>query len=315
MLREFDGLRIDHPHGLICPWVYRADQADSLAAVQGGARLFASPDLPDHPELARFAIARPEQINRALPRYDDNWVRDLDGEQVRRYGLLFEAVMQAARDNNRDIHAIACEILSTQPYPIRRVLEHYGLGRFRVTQKADLNNPADVYRSENARPEDWIMLGNHDTPPIWLVAEQWQRSGSARRQAEYLAMRLRPEDAGRSAWIDRVAADPGELVQAKAADLFAGPASNVMLFFTDLLGITEVYNRPGIISEENWSLRISGDFAGQYRQRLVRNRAINIPRALALAIRAQGRAVADAQAELLTELDRLADEPTTAGCR
>ena len=315
MLREFDGLRIDHPHGLICPWVYRAGQADPLAAVQNGARLFASPDLPDHPELARFAIARPEQINRDLPRYDDNWVRDLDGAQVRRYGLLFEAVIQAARDNKRDIHAIACEILSTQPYPIRRVLEHYGLGRFRVTQKADLDHPADVYRSENARPEDWIMLGNHDTPPIWLVAEQWQKSGTARRQAEYLAWRLQPEDAGRSAWIERMAADPGELVQAKAADLFAGPAANVMLFFTDLLGITEVYNRPGVISEDNWSLRISGDFAVQYRERLACNRAINIPRALALAIRAQGRAVADAQTGLLTELDRLADEPTAAGCR
>ena len=312
MLREFDGLRIDHPHGLICPWVYRAGQADSLAAVQSGARLFASPDLHDHPELARFAIARPEQINRDRPRYDDNWVRDLDGEQVRRYGLLFEAVMLAARDNNRDIHAIACEILSTQPYPIRRVLEHYGLGRFRVTQKADLNNPADVYRSENARPEDWIMLGNHDTPPIWLVAEQWQRSGTARRQAEYLAWRLRPEDAGRSAWIDRVAADPGELAQAKAADLFAGPAANVMLFFADLLGITEVYNRPGVVSEENWSLRIPGDFAVQYRQRLAGNRAINIPRALALAIRAQGGNVTKAQTPLLAELDRLADEPTAA---
>ena len=312
MLREFDGLRIDHPHGLICPWVYRAGQADSLAAVQSGARLFASPDLPDHPELARFAIARPEQINRDRPRYDDNWVRALDKAQVRRYSLLFEAVIQAARDNNRDSHAIACEILSTQPYPIRRVLEHYGLGRFRVTQKADLNNPADVYRSENARPEDWIMLGNHDTPPIWLVAEQWQRSGTARQQAEYLAWRLRPEDVGRSAWIDRMAADPGELVQARAADLFAGPASNVMLFFTDLLGLAEVYNRPGVISEENWSLRISGGFALEYREQLARNRAINLPRALALAIRAQGRAVVDAQAGLLVELDRLAGEPAAA---
>jgi hypothetical protein len=135
----------------------------------------------------------------------------------------------------------------------------------------------------------------------------------ARQQAEYLAWRLLPEEAGRSAWIDRIAADPGELAQAKAADLFAGPASNVMLFFTDLLGITEVYNRPGVISEENWSLRIPGDFALEYRQRLARNRAINIPKALALAIRAQGRAVVDAQTGLLTELDRLADEPTAVG--
>ena len=309
MLREFDGLRIDHPHGLICPWVYQADQADPLAAVQRGARLFASPDLPDHPGLAPFAIPRPEQINRDRLRYDDAWVHDLDAEQVRRYGLLFEVIMQAARDNHRETNAIACEILSTQPYPVKRVLEQYGLGRFRVTQKADLKNPADVYRSENARAEDWIMLGNHDTPPIWLLADQWQASGASRQQAEYLAWRLRPENDSRGSWIDRVAADPGELVQAKVADLFAGPASNVMLFFTDLLGIKDFYNRPGIISAENWSLRISSDFALEYRKRLARNQAINIPKALAMAIRSRGRAFVDTNAALLKQLDRLGAFP------
>ena len=58
MAEEFDGLRLDHPHGLICPWVYKADQLDPFAAVQQGARLFASPDLADHPALAEFAIVR-----------------------------------------------------------------------------------------------------------------------------------------------------------------------------------------------------------------------------------------------------------------
>ncbi len=309
MLQEFDGLRIDHPHGLICPWVYRADQPDALAAVQAGARLFASPDLPDHPGLAAFAIARAEQINRDRPRYDDAWVAELDPEQVRRYSLLLDVIMDAARSNGRDARAIACEILSTQPYPIKQVMERHGLGRFRVTQKADLNNPEDVYRSENAHPEDWIMLGNHDTPPIWLLADQWQATGAARQQAEYLAGRLLPEKQDREAWTVRLVEDPGELVQAKVADLFAGPAGNVMIFFTDLLGMTEIYNRPGIISDDNWSLRIASDFARQYRDRLTRNRAINLPRALALALRAQGPAVARKQSRLLAELDTLAAIP------
>ena len=306
MLREFDGLRIDHPHGLICPWVYRAGQADPLAAVQGGARLFASPDLPDHPELARFAIAQPEQIQWKRPRFADDWVHTLTEEQVSRYAILFEAIIQAARDNGREPHAIACEILSTQPYPIQRVMERYGLGRFRVTQKADLANPADVYRSENAQPEDWIMLGNHDTPPIWLLAEQWQRSGQIRQQAEYLAARLCPDNEDRETWAARIAADSGTLVQAKAADLFAGPATNVMLFFTDLFGMTEIYNRPGVISETNWSLRLPANFADQYRHRLTRNRALNIPQALAIALRARNRD--GTPAGLLDALDRLAAE-------
>ena len=306
MLCEFDGLRIDHPHGLICPWVYRAEQPDPLAAVQEGARLFSSPDLPNHPDLARFAIPRPAQINRDLCRYDDNRIHDLEPGQVHRYGLLFAAIVQATQKNNRDISAIACEVLSTQPYPLRRVLEQYGLGRFRVTQKADLSNPADVYRSENAQPEDWIMLGNHDTPPLWLLAERWQHSDMARQQAAYLAERLAPADIHRDAWIEKVAADPGELVQAKAADLFASPAVNVMIFFTDLLGMNETYNRPGVISDENWSLRIPPDFEHRYLQRRAANLAINIPKILAIALRGKGKGFTDAHRGLLHQLDLLA---------
>lgn len=306
MLREFDGLRIDHPHGFVCPWVYRAGQSDPIAAVQAGGRLFASPDLPDHPELAAFSIPRADQINHDRPRYADDWVRDLEPAQVERYALLLDVIMNAACANGRNSHAIACEILSTQPYPIQRVMERHGLGRFRVTQKADLDNRADVYRSENAAPEDWIMLGNHDTPPIWLLADQWYATGVSRKQADYLAWRLLPESEDRESWAVKLATDTGELVQAKAADLFAGPAGNVMIFFTDLLGMSEIYNRPGTVSDDNWSLRITSDFAQDYYQRVAANRAINIPKALAVAIRSRGRDFASEHTSLLAELDRLA---------
>jgi 4-alpha-glucanotransferase len=300
MLDEFDGLRIDHPHGLICPWVYRADQPDPLWAVQNGARLFAAPDLPDHPELARYAI-------------DDAWVRELSPAQVDRYGRLFNEVVHAARSNGRDIDAIVCEILSTQPAPIRQVLARYGLGRFRVTQKADLDKPDDVYRSENARSEDWIMLGNHDTPPIWRLVDQWQSSDGLRQQAEHLAWRLEPDSGQRQAWVKRLVAHPGELVQAKVADLFAGPAGNVMIFFTDLFGSKALYNRPGVISEENWSVRIAADFDVKYQEDVILDRAINIPRALALAIRSKGKSFAADHASLLSRLDGLALKPVCDG--
>jgi hypothetical protein len=289
--------------------VYRTDQVDPLYAVQHGARLFAAPDLPDHPELARYAIPGPEQLNRKRARYDDAWVRDLDSGQVERYGRLFAEVVEAVRTNGREMDAIVCEVLSTQPYPLQRVLTRYGLGRFRVTQKADLDRSDDVYRSENARPEDWIMLGNHDTPPIWRLAEQWRLSGEIHKQARYLAWRLEPDPVRREAWAQRLAEHPGELVQAKAADLFAGPAGNVMIFFTDLFGFTELYNRPGVISEANWSLRIPAGFAHQYRRDVVLNRAINLPRALALAIRGRGASFAADHTTLLTELEHLAVNP------
>lgn len=309
LFEEFDGIRVDHPHGLVCPWVYRAGETDPLRAVQRGARLFASPDLPDHPGLARFAIPRPDQIDPSLARYADAWVRDLDEAQVDRYAALFNVVVETARHNGRGTHEIACEILSTQPYPIGRVMERHGLGRFRVTQKADLGRADDVYRSENARPEDWIMLGNHDTRPIWLATEEWTRSGSSRDQAEYLAWRLLAPEEDREAWVRRVAEAPAALAQAKFADLFLGPARNVLVFFTDLMGYAEPYNRPGTVTEENWSLRVSSGYRAGHAARLAEGRALDVPKALARALRSRGRSFAEVHSGLLSALDRLAASP------
>jgi 4-alpha-glucanotransferase len=304
LFEQFDGLRIDHPHGLVCPWVYRSDRKDPVSAVQKGARLFASPAVADHPELAEFAIVRADQVDELVPHYDDNWVVTLDSDQVQRYGILFEVIMDSARKHCTGGCELACEILSTQPYPIKRVMKGYGLGRFRVTQKADLDNDHDVYRSENAQPEDWLMLGNHDTPSIWQLAESWCRTGVSRRQADYLAMRLQIPEHERTVWAERVAADAGELVQAKFADLFMGPAQNIMVFFTDLLGMKQAYNQPGMISARNWSLRIDPGYKKRYFENLTAGRALNIPKALAAALRAKERTCGAENRGLIGELEK-----------
>ncbi|HEY7723900.1 MAG TPA: 4-alpha-glucanotransferase [Anaeromyxobacteraceae bacterium] len=287
LLEEHDGLRIDHPHGLVCPWVYRAGP-DPDRAVRDGARLFSSPDLPDHPDLARYAIARPEQLDRSRPRHADDWVRELDEAQVERYASLLDVVMEEARAAGRGLDRIACEVLSTQPLPLRRVIERQGLGRFRVTQKADLERADDVYRGENARPEDWVLLGNHDTPTIWQVAEQWVASGAGAGQARYAGERLRLPEAERAGWERRVAGDPAALAQARFADLFVGPASHVLVSFGDLLGFREPYNVPGTVSARNWTQRIPRDYRTAYRTLLGAGRALDLPRALAAALRARG---------------------------
>jgi 4-alpha-glucanotransferase len=303
MFGEFDGVRIDHPHGFVCPWVYRAGQADPHSAGQNGARLFSSPDLPDHPELAALAIARVEQLDYDAPRHADGWVTALDEDQVERYAILIDAIVEAADQHERGTGDIACEILSTQPYPLGRVMSRHGLGRFRVTQKADLERPEDGYRGENARPEDWIMVGNHDTRPLWTLAHDWVASGASWKQAKYLATRLLAPEEDREAWVRKTAREPGALAQAKLADLFVGPASNVMVFFTDALGLTEVYNRPGVVSDENWSLRVSPDFRREHGERVARGAALDLPRVLARALRARGASFVAAHRSLIEDLE------------
>jgi 4-alpha-glucanotransferase len=306
-LDEFDGLRIDHPHGLVCPWVYRADDPDPLHAVQHGARLFCSPDLPDHPGLARYAIVRTEQLGPApvTPRYADDWVRELDPDQVDRYAVLVDALVDTARARGAAAEDLVCEILSTQPHPLARVCARHGLGRFRVTQKANLDQADDVYRSENARPEDWIMVGNHDTAPIWRLCRQWQASDMAGRQAEYLARRLRPDldAAARAALAAELAADARKLVHAKLADIFASAARHVQIFFADLLGMDDVYNAPGTVGEHNWSLRVPPDYAARHAAAAARGDALDLACVLALALRARGPAFVSAHESLLARLE------------
>jgi 4-alpha-glucanotransferase len=298
LFREYDAVRIDHPHGWVCPWVYRADDPDPAIAVRGGARLWSSPDLEDHPALATLALVRRDQLDTARPRYDDNWVRSLEDEQVAAYACLFDQLVSCA--GRPDL--LICEVLSTQPRPLAEVLTRHQLGRFRVTQKADLENPEDVYRGENARPEDWIMVGTHDTASIWELVHAWERSGELADQARYLARRLAPTAGGGAELSEWLAGDPDRVAVAKLAELFASDARHVMIFFADLFGIAERYNAPGTIGDHNWTLRLPPDWTERYREAAATGAALPLPRALAMALRARGGAEAEALAARLESL-------------
>jgi 4-alpha-glucanotransferase len=302
LLDEFDGMRVDHPHGLIDPWVYDALAPDPREAVQDGARLFSS---PERAPFSRWAIARPEQIDFAEARHADRRVRELSEAQVQRYAVLFDALADAAVERGLRPDSLIVEVLSTQPYPVQRVLERHGIGRFRVTQKASMTDPRDVYRAENALAHDWAMVGTHDTEPVWRVADRWVGSGAAPERARYLASRMVADDGERARFAERIAASANALARAQLADLFVGPAQNVMIFFPDLLGMREVYNRPGTVSEENWSLRVAPRFQAQYARAAAEGAALDLPAALAAAMRARGAQLASAHRELLDRLDEI----------
>jgi 4-alpha-glucanotransferase len=280
---EYDGLRVDHPHGIVCPWVYRDDDPEPLHAVAHGARLFESPDLSD---LRRFAIARPDQLDQGVARHADGWVRELTDEQVARYGRRIDVVLAALGARGRGPRDLFCEVLSTCPYPLLRVLQRFGLGRLRVTQKADPTKPSDVYRSENAAPEDWIMVGNHDTPPLPAVLDAWERDGRLRAHADYLASLLaRPEV--RDAFAAKLASDRGAFTEAMTAQLFTSRATHVSVFFADLLGMRARYNVPGVVDDVNWTLRVPRDYRRVHADGLAAGDAMDLRRAFALALRAK----------------------------
>jgi 4-alpha-glucanotransferase len=303
LLAEFDGLRIDHPQGLVCPWVYRADDPDPSHAVQHGARLYSSPDFPDHPELRRFSLVRPDQLNPdpRCPRHADEHVLDLQPEQIERFAAVLDVVLEAARSAGRNPDNIFCEVLSTWPTPLKAVMQQRGMGRFCITQKADPRNPNDVYRPENTSANDWIMAGNHDTKPLWLVAEERSPREIGDRSL-LLAQRLVPEPERRHEFAARIASDPRLFCEAMFAELFLGPAQNVSVFFADLFGERQSYNQPGTVGEHNWTLRIPGDYEQRYARRLERGAALNLPRALALALEAKAGILGPDAASLARQL-------------
>ena len=308
VFEAYDGVRIDHPHGLVCPWLYRADRADAQRAVRDGARLFSAAGVPGHEALAERDIARPDQLDLERAPWDDRRVRDLEPAQVERYAALFGELVAAAERAGAGSQALVCEVLSTLPLPLGRVLERFGLGRFRVTGKIDPADPDDPYRIEAAQPPDWVMIGSHDTASLWQLLETWSGEQLASRAA-YAAGLLEPAPGRRARFAQTLAGDPGLLAQALLAELFASRAENVAVFFTDLLGIAESYNRPGTVSPDNWSLRVPPDFRAHYRARAAAHRALNVPLALALALRARGDAPRGLARALFEEALHLAPVP------
>src|SRR6185436_17123328 len=121
----------------------------------------------------------------------DAWVHALEPDQIALYAILFDLLADSARRHGRALADLSCEVLSTLPRPLADVLARYQLGRWRVLHKARLDDPGDVYRSENAQPGDWVMLGNHDTAPIFAVIRAWsppQREAWSRHLAARLAL-------------------------------------------------------------------------------------------------------------------------------
>ncbi len=294
MFRENPGgVRIDHIVGLIDPWVYKSGKKPMPE--QGAGRLYSS---PEHPELSKYAIAKVEDLDQTLTADKEKRVKTLSDEQIKLYGRLIEKiVIAAAKECGLDKNAIVCEDLGTLTNPVDAVMKKYELQGMRLTQFVVPEKPEHPYRCKNIGEHVWNMVGTHDNLPISMWAESIINTHEGYLHAKNLVEDLFAEETDKDALIVKMTNDKEFLKETKLVELFASKAENLQIFFTDFFNMSQTYNTPGTSGDKNWSLRLPDNFEQM--------ETINLPLLLKKAIIARGSEFANANKNLIEELDEI----------
>ncbi len=294
MFRENPGgVRIDHIVGLIDPWVYKQGKKPKIE--QGAGRLYSS---PEHPELAKYAIAKLEDLDTELTADKEKRVKTLSKDQIKAYGRLIEKiVIAAAKEEGLNKDAIVCEDLGTLTNPVAAVMKEFGLQGMKLTQFVEADKPKDPYRCCNIDNRCWAMVGTHDNEPIKMWANENIHSHVGYLHAKNLVDDLFAEAENKDDIIVRLTDDADFLAQTKLVELFASKAENIQIFFTDYFNIYDVYNRPGTAGDANWSLRLPNNYKEL--------NAINLANILKLAIEARGHEFAEKNKKVIEKLEEI----------
>ena len=300
------GVRIDHLVGLIDPWVYKKGCKPKIE--EGAGRLYSS---PHHDELKKYAIATMDDLNWEVEPDKEKWIKTLTEAQIKKYAMLLEKiVIAAAKEVGLSKDAIVCEDLGTLTYPVEQVIKYLGLQGMRLTQFVVPEKPEHPYRMKNIEEKVWAMVGTHDNEPIAMWADKSVNTHEGWLHAKNLAEDLNPDKDDKE--IEMIAVElsknPQYLTQTKLVELFASKAENIQVFFTDFLGMYEVYNRPGTSGSQNWSLRMPNNFEEYYEQQIRNGKGMNLPLILKLAIEARGTSFAKKHEKLIRELNEIVEE-------
>lgn len=301
MFRENPGgVRIDHMVGLIDPWVYKSGCKPKPE--EGAGRLYSS---PQHEFLKRFSIATMDDIDTDFSPDKEQWIKKLSDEQIKKYGALVEKiVIAAAEEEGQDKDAIVAEDLGTLTFPVEAVMNKYDLQGMKLVQFVVAEEENHPYRCKNITPRSWNMVGTHDNEPIRIWAKSIVNTEKAIPHAENLAQDLYSYVDNIQEIKHKLRTNAEFLTETKLVEIFASKAENVQIFFTDLFGMSEVYNRPGTCGDSNWSLRIPNNFEEFYEKQLENSKALNFPIILSLAIKARGKDFANKHQKLLKELEQ-----------
>ncbi len=279
-LENCENIRIDHPMGMIEPFVYRGD---SLQYDENG-----------------------KQIKDAL------YVRYLSqlfeaGTPIDKYSdyekIMTRIVLPTLKEKNiTDKNAPVWENLCSEPTLFKKV--YYEQNNLPHMIMLDYKRGKDYNN-----PDDWYLLGSHDSIP---VLNMLKRHGGNIRNEEawnplYLAGYLNQDtkridenvefcntisntfpDKTPKTGVDLAKADMA-MVQAKFAELLL--KKKIQISFADILGITDngvVYNIGGESNPVFWKERLAPDFEDKYYENLSSETptALNMPEVLKIALQA-----------------------------
>ncbi|MBQ4123006.1 4-alpha-glucanotransferase [bacterium] len=297
------GVRIDHMVGLIDPWVYVSGRKPKVE--EGAGRLYSS---PEHPVLSKYAVATLDDLNHEVEADKEERILKLTDEQIRLYGRLVEKiVIGAAQEVGLDKDSIVCEDLGTLTMPVVSVMKEYDLQGMKLIQFVVPEKPMHPYRCKNINERSWAMVGTHDNEPIAMWANATVNTEAGYLNGKNLAEDLYPDASAeeKEQVAVRISKDAPFLTQTKFVELFACKAENIQIFFTDLLGLYDVYNRPGTSGDQNWSLRIPNNYEEVYNNNLKEGKALNLPLILKLAIEARGNQFASENQEIIRKLESI----------
>ena len=268
------GARIDHTIGLIDPFVYSTKE--NIMTPTNSGRLYSS---PNHPILGKYARKTPEEYE----------------------AVLAKILIPAAEKFGLTKDDIIFEDLGALTEPVINTIKNLGLSGIEITQYDS--------RGKYTAPNKVLMPGCHDnisyreyTDTLFDSKEQ----GHLKYKAGYLAKDTVSFDKKVKDYKKELLEDKKKFIAASFAELFTSPAKRIQIFFSDFFGINETYNRPGT-TKDCWTLRLGNDYEKTYYNNLSDGYGINLPEAIASAIRHKGKKFAEKHQDLLQRLDKFTE--------
>lgn len=269
------GVRIDHLIGLIDPFVYAENEPHMTNENSG--RLYTSPWHNRLKEYTKFT--------------DDE------------FAAIFEKIIfPAAQKYGITKDNIICEDLGYVTDTVKRIINRLNLTGMSLTQYG--------YSGVDTPAKNVIMLGGHDNMSyIEFTDNLFARAsnlGEGRDRFMFKTHILGSDtvtpDKDVNKYREELRSDKKKFMAASFVELFTSPAKKVHIFFTDFFGIGKTYNIPGA-KEGCWELRAPENFEDLYYKNLSEGIGLNLPEAIATAIRQKGTEFSSMHKKLLRKLD------------